>query len=1103
MLVQKDLFNHSRLDAPIRDRGARMTSDRQRQLWWLAVPCFLAAASLACAADAPGGIDPLAAKALPILESNCFKCHSHASGKSKGGLLLDSREAVLTGGDTGPAAVPGKPEASLFIKAVGYRDPDLKMPPKDEKLSDPDVATLTAWVKAGLPWPETKPGGEAAGVKRRVKGQITDEDRQWWAFHPVRKVEPPMVKDAKAVIRNDVDRFILARLEKERLTPAPEANRAILIRRVTFDLTGLPPTPEEVDAFIADTAPDAYEQFVDRLLAKPAHGERMARHWLDVVRYADGDGYRADEYRPHAWRYRDYVIRSFNADKPYDRFVREQLAGDELFPGDPDAIIATGYLRHGIYEWNARDARGQWETILNDLTDTTGDVFLGLGLQCARCHDHKFDPILQRDYFRLRAVFAPVQPSDRVAATAAEVAAHAEKMKVWEEKTAALRVEMARLEQPYLDRAEKDAVTKFPDDIQAMIHKPAAERAPLESQLAALAWRQVVYEWDRLDGRLKGADKERILELRRALAEFAKDKPAPLPVALAAADVGPLAPPVFIPKKQALGDIEPGIPTLLDPAALKATPLAASTGRRTALAQWLTAPDNPLTARVIVNRMWQQHFGRGLAANASDFGKLGETPSHPELLDWLAGWFVKEGWSLKKLHRLIVTSAAYRRSSGHPSPQAGRLADPENRLLWRAQPRRLDAEQIRDAMLAVSGQLDPASGGPGVPPEVPRRTIFTRFMRNTREPLADVFDAPQWFTSAASRDTTTTPVQSLLLANSAALRAWGRAFASRLEKAAPADDTGRIHMAYRIAFGRAPSAEETKAAADFLAAQAGQSESKRLVSGQAAFVPGKVPYRDGQAAFVEPGSPQAVFRVNASDAMPMDGAFTIEAFIVPRSVAETGSLRTIAAKWVGDKTAPGWSLGITGQKSRRRPSTIVLQMVGRHRDGTLKENPVFSDLNVQLNKPYFVAAAFTPATATAPGRVFFALKDLSNDDEALLTADVGHEITGELVNSAPMTIGADSGKDPKSFHGVIDDVRISSVALPASRMLQTAESVTDSTLGFWKFEAKPDVFGDSSGHGRTLDRPVPSGKPAQSASQAALADFCHALLNSSEFLYTE
>ena len=380
----------------------------------------------------------------------------------------------------------------------------------------------------------------------------------------------------------------------------------------------------------------------------------------------------------------------------------------------------------------------------------------------------------------------------------------------------------------------------------------------------------------------------------------------------------------------------------------------------------------------------------------------------------------------------------------------------------------LEAEQIRDAMLAVSGELKSDAGGPGVPPNEPRRTIYTRFMRNTRDPLADVFDAPLWFASAASRDTTTTPVQALLLANSAALRAQGKAFAARVTKLAPNSAAMKVDWAYRLAFGRSARNEEMRAALDFLSAQTKSADVRRLTSGQAAFVPEKVPYRDGQGAFLQADSEQTMFHVEGSAALPVDGAFTIEAFMVPRSVSAAADLRTIAAKWTGVKTEPGWTLGVTGQQSRRKPLTLALQMVGRHRDGSFGERPIFSDLNVQINKPYFVAAAFTPATAAQPGRVLFALKDLSNDDEPLLTATVEHDLTGEFNSSAPVTLGARSGKAPQFFHGVIDDVRLSRAALTTAQMLYGSEAATDTTLGFWRFEARPDVLSDASGHGHAL-----------------------------------
>jgi Protein of unknown function (DUF1549)/Protein of unknown function (DUF1553)/Planctomycete cytochrome C len=1038
------------------------------------------------------------AKVRPLLAEHCWKCHGPE--KQKGELRLDSRSAMLAGGDSGAAIVPLDAKASLLIQAVNYDG--LEMPPAG-KLKPEQIEILTQWVKLGAPWPG---GDQVAAGKKVEKTGFTEEDRLWWAIQPRREVVPPNVKDSPAIIHNPIDQFIAARLEREGLTPAPEAERRVLIRRVTFDLTGLPPTPEEITAFEQDAAANAYERLVDRLLESTRFGERMARHWLDLVRYADGDGYRADDYRPHAWRYRDYVIQAFNDDKPYDRFVQEQLAGDEIFPDSPAAHIATGYLRHGIYEWNARDVRGQWDAMLNDLTDTTADVFLGLGLQCARCHDHKFDPILQRDYFRLRAFLAAVQPGDVVAATAAEKTAHAEKLAQWEQRTAALRESIRVLEQPYLDRAERGAVGRFPEDIQAMIRTPAAQRGPLETQLAALAWRQVIYDWERVDRNFKDTDKERIFALRRELASLEKDKPEPLPVAFAAADVGPLAPEVTIPKKLQQGVIEPGFLTLLDPAPAKITPLPNSTGRRSALALWLTQTENPLTARVMVNRLWQQHFGRGLAANASDFGTLGEPPSHPELLDWLATKFIQEGWSLKKLHRLMVTSAAYRRTSLHPDPSAvaaAKIQDPENRLLWRWVPRRLDAEQIRDSMLAVSGELKIVTGGAGVMPDQPRRTIFTRFMRNTRDPLADVFDAPLWFNSAAARDTTTTPVQSLLLVNSAAMRERGRAFATRLEKLALRDVTAQVQTAYRLAFGREATATEVSQAVAFIQQQQRQSKTELVTAGQASFRPEKVPYRDGQAALLEPESEQAMFRVRESEKLPLSGAFTVEAFVVPRSVSQGGDMRTIAAKWNGDIQGSGWTLGITGYGSRRKPLTLAMQLVGTKRDGSRGEHPVFSDLGITMNKPYFLAAAVTPATKEQPGNIFFALKDLSNDDEPLLTATIEHPMTGGWENKTPVTLGARSGTRPNSFHGVLDDVRLSNLALPAAQMLYTFERISDSTLGYWRFESKPDVYADASVHAHPLEKPASKTETNLTANEAALADFCHALLNASEFLYVE
>ncbi len=635
---------------------------REKRIRAFAVTVF--AVSAFCVPCAKAGLleeDFFIRQVQPILRENCFKCHSHSAEKIKGGLVLDSLDGMLTGGDTGPAVIPGNVEKSLLIKAIRYKDEDLQMPPKDKKLSDPQIAAIEQWIKDGAVWP-----GQS-GKPKKVRGKITDEDRKWWAFQPLMKVAAQKA-DADDWAKSDIDRFIIAKLAEHRLRPSPEASRIALARRLYFDLWGLPPTPDQIESFLADKSADACEKLVDQLLASPRYGERWARHWLDLVRYADSDGYRIDDLRPTAWRYRDYVINSFNSDKPYDEFVREQIAGDEMTPRTPESLIATGYLRHWIYEYNNRDVVGQWNTILNDITDTTGDVFLGLGVQCARCHDHKFDPILQKDYYRLQAFFAPFLPREDIdVATDAERAAYQAKIGKWEEMTKEIRQQIAEIEVPYRKKAQGVILPKFIEETLALINKPVAERTPWEHQIAELAYRQVAYEEYRM--KVTGADdKEKHVGLLKQLAKFDEFKPAPLPSALIATDVSATAPPLFMPKKPGQ-PIEPGLLSVFEEKPMTILPppgMTNTTGRRTELARWLTSPENPLTTRVIVNRVWQYHFGRGLVGTSSDLGHLGEKPSHPELLDWLARRFVQDGWSFKKLHRLIVTSAAYRQSSGAP-----------------------------------------------------------------------------------------------------------------------------------------------------------------------------------------------------------------------------------------------------------------------------------------------------------------------------------------------------------------------------------------------------------------------------------------------------
>ena len=1048
-------------------------------------------------------------KVRPILVERCFSCHGEKV--QKGGLRLDSLVDMMSGGDSGSALVAHQPADSLLIQAVRYEG--LEMPP-DGKLSEEEIGILELWVSQGAFWPNSD--GKIA--KRSAKDKITAEDRAWWAFQPIKEVVIPDVRldhtlgVSESWTTDPIDRFVLNKMQEKGLEPAPEADRLTLIRRLSYDMIGLPPTAEESQQFVKDNSADAYERLVDRLLDSPHYGERWARHWLDLVRYADSDGYRIDHYRPHAWRYRDYIIRSMNNDKPYDRFVQEQLAGDELFPGDADALIATGFLRHWIYEYNSRDAKGQWETILNDVTDTTGDVFLGMGMQCAKCHDHKFDPILQRDYYRLQAFFAAIFPQDRSVASDAVREEYSVKLTEWEKATESLRAQIAEIEAPFRAKAADQAVGRFPPDTEAAARKSAAERSSFERQITYLIERQVDFEYSRLDDLIKGDEKEKRLALKKQLAAFEHLKPKELPVAMTVADVGCDVPETFIPKKKSVV-IKPGYLTIFaeEEASIEALPNDSSSGRRSTLAKWLTRPDHPLTTRVIVNRIWQYHFGKGLAPNSSDLGRLGGEPSHPELLDWLTLRFVEGGWSLKKLHRMILLSATYRQAATHPrlAEQQGR--DPLNQFYWRSDVRRLEAEQIRDAMLAVCGLLQVGNekavegakqirlGGEGVMGDVPRRSIYMRVMRNARDPLLDSFDLPLFFSSESTRNTTTTPVQSLMLINSPQLLQYATALARRVEKESVGSDlnTRVVHL-WKIVYGREPTEDEARYASEFVKTQTGVIEQNAADKKAIEIAQSKIPYRDGLAISIRPNDPTTRMQIGHDERLNV-ADFTIEAFVQLRSIYDSGTVRTIVSKWSGNGSQPGWAFGVTGKGSRRKPQTLVLQMHGRKRDGSFGEGAVFSDQNVALNAPYYVAATVQLAT-DVPGTVTFFLKDLSNDDEPLQSITVEHEIVGEMDCSADFTIGGRGGDDQGLFDGLIDDVRISRGVLSGEEILFGHEAALESTLGYWRFEQQPGVMADSSANALTANSAKAESDVVEPA-LAAFRDLCHALLNSNEFLY--
>ncbi len=734
----------------------------------------------------------LAERAGALLNQKCLGCHGDdPKGKLKGGLDLRTRETALKGGDSGAVLVPGDPGKSPLYVAATWEVEDLRMPPKErDRLSKEEVDLLRRWILAGATWP-----APAAGIDW---GAFKPEDV--WAFQPLKR---PAI-DA-------IDAFVNARMQERGIAPAPLSDRATLLRRLSFDLTGLPPAPAD----LADAAPGWYERAVDRLLASPRYGEQWARHWLDVTRYADTSGFSNDAERPNAWRYRDYVVRSLNADKPFGRFVQEQIAGDELEPGNPELLVAAGFLRMGPWEHTAMSVAAETrQQFLDDVTHSVSATFLGLTMRCARCHDHKFDPLPTRDYYRLQAVFATTQFAEREAPfLPSENQSDFDVLRPRAERL--LRENQAKLEvlrqkvkaaggRP---GAKKEDVGLTADEVSFrkmwQKHKEVYEREKLRTEPFAFTVYNGApngYSTPRALNRMP-AQREGPIQEISVLRGGALDAPGE--------KVAPGTP-------SAAG--KPGaIPEGLD-------------GRRLALARWIADPANPLTARVIVNRVWQHHFGgKGLVATPNNFGKMGKRPTHPELLDWLAATFLEEGGSLKKLHRRILLSEAYRRTSD-PGEDARRL-DPSNDLLSHYPARRLAAEELRDAMLAITGELSDVAGGPGVFPEINwevalqprhimgsvapayqpsplpaqrhRRTLYAFRTRTLADPVLEVFNRPGSEMSCERRDETTVTPQAFALFNSSFAHDRALALARRLE-----GSPDPLGLAFGLVYARLPSPAE-------------------------------------------------------------------------------------------------------------------------------------------------------------------------------------------------------------------------------------------------------------------------------------------------------
>ncbi len=782
---------------------------------------FCAIASAASSAAQPME-EVFRSRLLPVIERDCQGCHGAAMALSN--LDLRTRAALLKGGVRGPAVVPGKADESLLIQAIEGRN-KLQMPPggEDKKLAADVVAAFRTWVNVGAPWPEKAAAG---------KWDYRDEDL--WAFRPMRAFDGA----------RHIDDFVDAKLKEHGVRAAPKADRRTLIRRASNDLTGLPPTPEETGAFVNDRSPKAWENLIDRLLASPRYGERWGRHWLDVVRYADSSGYSNDFERPNAWRYRDYVIRSFNDDKPYNRFVREQIAGDELFPGDAEALIATGFLRAGPWEHTAMSVEAVTRQLfLDDVTHATATTFLGLTLGCAKCHDHKFDPIPTREYYRMQAVFAstefvrprvPFLKTENVADLADGVKPiralfenSIAKMKEFRQVASVGLMKkhgVARLEdlpKGELDRAMSTGAGLEPDQFEA--YKLFQTHSQLyKESLDRFEPKAFAVSSGPLDDATDGGPALRYPKRR----EYTPAEVHILTGGNIQAPGEAVTPGVLSAIKRYGALPEPEIPVTVE-------------GRRAALANWIADEKNSLTARVMVNRIWQYHFGRGIAVDSNNLGKMGKKPTHPELLDWLAGYFIKQGWSVKSLHRAIMFSASYQRDSKHPELPAIRAKDPDNALLSYFTPRRLEAEVLRDSILAVSGELSAEAGGPGVFTQINedvarqpqhrmgslapayhasplkrqrnRRTVYTFQQRSLIDPMVDVFNGPSLDLSCERREASTVPNQAFALFNSQFVHDMALAFAARLEMESP-DLDGRIERGFLLAFGRSPEQRELHAA---------------------------------------------------------------------------------------------------------------------------------------------------------------------------------------------------------------------------------------------------------------------------------------------------
>ena len=832
----------------------------------------------------------------PIMERSCWNCHGEAAQLSD--LDLSSRDGALEGGTKGPAIVPGDAESSRLYRMVAGLDQPA-MPMSGDGLSDTELAAMRTWIEEGAHWDAAGATGAEAVLAALENSELPAGARDYWAFRHPEKTRVP----AADIFTHPVDRFLEAGRRDAGVKAAPRAERLTVLRRAYLDLIGLPPTPDQIDAFLADTERGAWERLIDQLLDSPHYGERWGRHWLDVARYADTDGFEQDYVRINAWRYRDYVINAFNRDKPYNQFLREQIAGDELDHVNDETLIATGFLRSGPrVNFREKDNPERRHDYLDDMLATLGRGVLGMTVHCARCHDHKFDPILQKDYYSMQAAIYGYVEIDQPLLDRAEADAWRAANADIDRQQQPLRDEIDAIEEPYSEDLRATMIReRFPENVQKAAFKPEAERTPGE-QLLATQVLSINPPRAQIAEALGPDDAVRVEELRAEIAALDSERPPDPPMAHIVTDgdyrFAPNGPgdevigcpecrtapnaeghylweagnaPYQAPPNYFLirgdpfspgSEMSPGFLTAAtygDPATEIPRPGGRTSGRRLALAEWITSRDNPLTARVIVNRIWHHHFGRGIVRTLDNLGRMGDAPTHPELLDWLAVEFMDRGWSIKEMHRLLMTSEAYRMAAAFDH-DASAAADPENNLLWRYRGQRLDAEILRDAIMTVSGGIDLAVGGPGVFPHIPsdilvqsdgkgfwcgspepgrritapstgiwceepdrpevwRRSVYVFRRRSLGFPFFDTFDLPDQNQTAAARNVSTVSTQALTLMNNPFVLNQAQLFADRLEREAPGDIDRQIERAYLIALTRQPTDAEMTVARDLIADQ--------------------------------------------------------------------------------------------------------------------------------------------------------------------------------------------------------------------------------------------------------------------------------------------